>query len=300
MLNIHSFLQGKGSRVNKDTPVKNLGTDSSKLCFIIALYSLIAIVIVLTSERSDSHQVGSGYAKAETVQDYFKVEETAQNAQIQSDENVVLDPAKKIISGIESIANAPENQELIQFLADLKQEEAEKEEQEAKEALEAEKKAEAKKAKEKEEAKAALALKKEKKIKEESKYKIHLSAKERSVLERIVEAEATGESLKGKMLVANVILNRVNSNRFPHTVAGVVFQKNGRTYQFSPIKDGRYWRVSVSKETKKAVDRVLSGSDRSQGALYFSARSKADKSSMSWFDHHLKWLFRYGGHEFYR
>ena len=35
---------------------------------------------------------------------------------------------------------------------------------------------------------------------------------------RIVEAEATGEDLEGKMLIANVILNRVRDSRFPNTI----------------------------------------------------------------------------------
>lgn len=123
---------------------------------------------------------------------------------------------------------------------------------------------------------------------------------EKEILQRIVEAEATGEDLKGKILVANVILNRVKDKRFPNTIRGVVFQRKGGHVQFSPTKDGRYWSVHVSKESKKAVEAALSGVDYAKGALYFSARSKADKNNMHWFDHHLKWLFRYGGHEFYK
>lgn len=132
------------------------------------------------------------------------------------------------------------------------------------------------------------------------KYVIDLSDKEIEILQRIVEAEATGEDTKGKMLVANVILNRVKNKSFPDTVEGVVFQRNGGTYQFSPVKDKRYWKVTVSKDTVKAVEKVLQGEDYSKGALYFSARSKADKNSMSWFDRNLEFLFRYGGHEFFK
>lgn len=115
------------------------------------------------------------------------------------------------------------------------------------------------------------------------------------VLTRIVEAEASGEGLEGKRLVANVILNRVHCEKFPDTITKVVFQKN----QFSPILDGRFYEVTVSQETKEAVNQALSGVDFSQNALFFSARSKADPDNMSWFDNNLKWLFAYGGHEFY-
>lgn len=119
------------------------------------------------------------------------------------------------------------------------------------------------------------------------------------VLLRIVEAEAAGEGLEGKKLVANVILNRVNHPSFPNTVEEVVFQKSGGSAQFSPTIDGRFESVVISDETREAVDMVLAGADNSQGALFFSARSKADPDNMSWFDKNLKWLFAYGGHEFY-
>lgn len=118
---------------------------------------------------------------------------------------------------------------------------------------------------------------------------------EYEVLTRIVEAEASGEGLDGKRLVANVIVNRVRCEKFPNTITEVVFQRN----QFSPILDGRFYRVTVSQETKEAVNQALSGVDTSQNALFFSARSKADPDNMSWFDNNLKWLFAYGGHEFY-
>lgn len=126
-----------------------------------------------------------------------------------------------------------------------------------------------------------------------------LSQKEYEVLTRIVEAEATGGDLKSKTIVANVILNRVKNPQFPNTVKGVVFQRNGKVTQFSPISDGRYYSVKVTKETKKAVDRALAGEDYSKGALFFACRSGATKKNMAWFDRHLKPLFQYGGHEYY-
>ena len=52
-----------------------------------------------------------------------------------------------------------------------------------------------------------------------------------------MEAEATGEDIIGKILVANVIFNRMESEEFPDTVKEVVFQKVGDKYQFSPIAD---------------------------------------------------------------
>ncbi|GAB6506413.1 hypothetical protein bcgnr5369_68250 [Bacillus cereus] len=39
---------------------------------------------------------------------------------------------------------------------------------------------------------------------------------------RLVTAEAGGESYKGKVAVAKVILNRVNAKGFPNTITGVI------------------------------------------------------------------------------
>lgn len=136
---------------------------------------------------------------------------------------------------------------------------------------------------------------------EKNQVKIQLNEQDKSVLLRIVEAEATGEDIRGKMLVANVVLNRANNdNEFPDTVTDVVFEHSTGVYQFSPIQDGRYWSVNISESTREAVERVLRGEDLSQGALYFMARKYANPDNVRWFDNSLTWLFAYGEHEFYR
>lgn len=119
------------------------------------------------------------------------------------------------------------------------------------------------------------------------------------ILLRIVEAEAGGEDEDGKLLVANVVLNRMNSEAFPDSVREVVMQRSSRVTQFSPVATGRIWRVEISEETARAVERALEGEDISQGALYFAARRYASSDSMRWFDRKLTFLFRHGGHEFF-
>ncbi len=116
---------------------------------------------------------------------------------------------------------------------------------------------------------------------------------------RIVEAEASGEDETGKLLVANVILNRVKDDSFPDTITEVIFQKNKKVAQFSPVSNGRFWKVEISEETVSAVNRALNGEDVSQGALYFAARKYADADNMRWFDESLEYLFTHGGHEFF-
>lgn len=122
-----------------------------------------------------------------------------------------------------------------------------------------------------------------------------LEEQEYQVLLRIVEAEAGGEDTTGKMLVANVVMNRVRNGHFPDTVSGVVYQKSGGKAQFSPTVDGRMDRVSVSQETVDAVSRVMNGEDVSAGALYF----KSIYSDSSWFDRSLSRVLEHGNHIFY-
>jgi len=137
-------------------------------------------------------------------------------------------------------------------------------------------------------------------LSKENKVGVLLSERDYEVLLRIVEAEAGGEDAKGKILVANVVLNRVRDDAFPSTVEEVVFQHSDKVYQFSPVKDGRYYSVAVSEDTKEAVNRALEGEDYSKGALFFAARKAANKNSMRWFDEKLTFLFCHGGHEFFR
>ena len=127
-----------------------------------------------------------------------------------------------------------------------------------------------------------------------------LSDKDYEILLKIVQAEAGSEDEKGKMLVAGVVMNRVESSKFPDTVEEVVFQNENGVYQFSPVANGTYQSAVATEETRKAVDRVLEGEDVTEGALYFAARKYAEEGKMKWFDNCLIRLFSYGGHEFFK
>lgn len=129
--------------------------------------------------------------------------------------------------------------------------------------------------------------------------KLPLNDKEMNSMYQIVEAEAEGETVYGKMLVANVIINRVHDRGFGDNVMDVIFEKLGGNAQFAPTVDGRYWSVTPDEDTKEAVRRVLTGEDYSQGALFFIDRRYASKDGSRYFDNELHYLFRYGCHEFY-
>ena len=127
-----------------------------------------------------------------------------------------------------------------------------------------------------------------------------LCEEDMEALLRIVEAEAGSEDEDGRLLVANVVLNRVDSERFPETVTEVVFQRENGVNQFSPVANGRYYTVEVSDVTVAAVGRALMGENISEGALFFAARKYADSDKMKWFDENLTFLFSHGGHEFFK
>lgn len=133
----------------------------------------------------------------------------------------------------------------------------------------------------------------------EREYIYEVSAEDYEALLRIVEAEAGCEDEMGKLLVANVVLNRVNSEHFPDTIEEVIMQRDKGTTQFSPVANGRFYTVTISEETYDVVNRALCGEDVSRGALYFAARKYADPDKMKWFDNHLTFLFEHGGHEFF-
>ena len=125
---------------------------------------------------------------------------------------------------------------------------------------------------------------------------ISFSDQDYEVLKRIVEAEAGGCDMQGRILVANVILNRVRDAEFPSTITDVVYQRS----QFSPVSDGRLNSCSVSEKTVEAVNRALAGEDYSQGALFFMNRIRSRSSNVSWFDRNLTYLFQHEKHEFFR
>ena len=115
----------------------------------------------------------------------------------------------------------------------------------------------------------------------------------------IVEAEAGTEDIKGRVLVANVIMNRIKYPEFPNNATDVIWQYIDGVAQFSPVADGRISEVVPTNETKEAVKQALEGVDYSEGALFFIQKSAAAKNNIRWFDKNLKKLFKHGVHEFY-
>ena len=174
------------------------------------------------------------------------------------------------------------------------EEEKKKAEEEKKKAEEAKKKAEEAKKKAEEKKKAEA---------NKNAYNIKMTDKDKANLYRLVQSEVGYMDEKSKLYVASVVLNRVKNPKFPNTVTGVVMAHNPRTgvYQFSPVKPGgRFWRCEATKETRKAVDKVLKNGDYSNGAIAFVAKKYTTYKAAAWFDNTLHHLFHHNGQDYYR
>ena len=96
-----------------------------------------------------------------------------------------------------------------------------------------------------------------------------MSDEDYDTLLHIVEAEAGTEDVKGRILVANVIMNRVKSGSYPNSIEEVIYQSG----QFGPAATGWLNRVRSSKgysqtALQAAVD-ALNGSNPIGNCLYF-------------------------------
>lgn len=93
------------------------------------------------------------------------------------------------------------------------------------------------------------------------------------LLSKLVYGEARGESYKGQVAVAAVVLNRVASSSFPNTISGVVYQSGA----FSCVDNGSINNTPDSSCIRAARD-ALNGWDPTGGCLYFyNPRKTSDK-----------------------
>ncbi len=85
-----------------------------------------------------------------------------------------------------------------------------------------------------------------------------------NLLSRLVYGEARGETYKGQVAVAAVVLNRVKHSSFPNSIAGVIYQSGA----FTAVSDGQI-NLTPDATAKKAAQDALNGWDPSYGAIYY-------------------------------
>lgn len=91
-----------------------------------------------------------------------------------------------------------------------------------------------------------------------------------TLLARLIEAEGQGEPYEGMVSIAAVVLNRVESPKFPNSVSGVIFQPHA----FESVTNGLIWRRSPSALAWQAARDALNGWDPTYGSLFFWNPSK--------------------------
>ena len=113
-------------------------------------------------------------------------------------------------------------------------------------------------------------------------------------LSRIINAEASGESLRGKIAVGNVVINRRDSRSYPNTIYGVIFDRKNGT-QFSPVAIGTIYKTP-NAESVIAAKICLEGYTVSDSILFFMNPRIATNN---WISKNRPFAFRIGNHNFY-
>ncbi len=96
------------------------------------------------------------------------------------------------------------------------------------------------------------------------------------MLQKLTMAEAGNQTKNCQLMVAETVLNRVDSNLFPNTIKEVIFQRDSKKYQFSCVPDGNYEKAKPTEQVKEAVDEALfnyvNGTSKySSDMLYFNS-----------------------------
>ena len=91
-----------------------------------------------------------------------------------------------------------------------------------------------------------------------------------TLLAKLIYGEARGEPYTGQVAVGAVVMNRVKSNSFPNTIAGVIYQSGA----FDAVSDGQINKTPDSS-AKKAAQDAINGWDPSYGAIYYFNPSTA-------------------------
>lgn len=106
--------------------------------------------------------------------------------------------------------------------------------------------------------------------------------------------EARGEPTHGQYLVGEVVLNRVDSSKFPDNVCDVVFQKH--QFEFTTRKSLEMKNEEARLKAEEIAVDLLTGYRVNHKLLWFF---NPEKVNPKW-AHKLETKFRIGGHVFLR
>lgn len=130
-----------------------------------------------------------------------------------------------------------------------------------------------------------------------------LRAKHEKCLADAVYYESRGEALKGQEAVAQVVMNRVFSGKYPDNVCGVVYQNSNRylACQFTFACEGK--KLIVDEPDMWAQAKRIAR-DTLDGKLWVPEVGKSTHYHAYWvrpsWVNEMRKLYRYGVHTFYR
>ena len=98
------------------------------------------------------------------------------------------------------------------------------------------------------------------------------NANDTQLMARAINGEARGEPYEGQVAVGAVILNRVNSPKFPNSISGVIYQQGA----FTAVADGQINApISEGSTVYKAAQDAINGWDPTGGCIYYFNPSTA-------------------------
>lgn len=126
---------------------------------------------------------------------------------------------------------------------------------------------------------------------------------------RNVYMEARGEDLKGKMLVASVVINRSKDQHYPSTICGVVYQPHQFSWTSNKKVISHFHKISTvenkysDKEYRESVwagfyTVLFHGSLKTKAVAYYAP--KGVKKAPAWSNSKgFKFWGKHGGHMFF-
>jgi len=99
---------------------------------------------------------------------------------------------------------------------------------------------------------------------------IAAEASDMDLMAAIIYCEAGGEPYETQLAVGAVIINRIQSSRFPNSLYAVIYQRG----QFTPAMNGKLERVlrqgKATSSCYRAAEEAFSGVDNTNGCLFFN------------------------------
>lgn len=91
-----------------------------------------------------------------------------------------------------------------------------------------------------------------------------------TLMAALIYCEAGAEPYEAQLAVGAVVMNRLESSKYPNTLYGVIYQKG----QFTPARNGKVARIIKQKKATascyKAAREALAGKDNTDGCLRFN------------------------------